>query len=292
MKNQKTITILVLAIAVLSAITSLAGLFLAGGPGQHEFLSVTGEKVQIYGQGLYQNDSISTVAQGRASDLVTLVLAIPLLLISLMLAVKGAFKGKLLLIGTLGYFLYTYVSYTFLWTYNSFFLIYVALMSMSFFAFVLCFNSFDTKAMASNFKEKLPVKFLGIFQLLLAFAVSMLWLGKIAPSLLNVAAPAGLEHYTTLAIQGMDLGFVVPTAVLSGILLLKKKPLGYLLTSIVVLKGITMLTCISAMLINMALSGVVMSLAEIIIFPAFNLLAIICMVLLLKNTNNSNQEEA
>ncbi len=44
-----------------------------------------------------------------------------------------------------------------------------------------------------------------------------------------------------------------------------------------------MLTCISAMIINMALNGVDMSLVEILVFPMFNLLAIICLILLFKN---------
>ena len=45
-----------------------------------------------------------------------------------------------------------------------------------------------------------------------------------------------------------------------------------------------MLTSISAMIINQALNGVNMSMAEVILFPLFNLVSIICLVLLLKNT--------
>lgn len=286
MKNKKAMAVLVIMVILFSAFACLAGLTFKGGDGQYEFLSITGETVQIFGQGLYKNDSVSVVAQGRASDFVTLIFAIPLLLVSLILASKGSFRGRLLLSGTLGYFLYTYMSYTFLWMYNPLFIVYVFLMSFSFFAFVLSLMSFEIEKMPSMFKEKLPVRFLGTFQLLIAFAIGMLWLGKIVPSLLNGAVPVGLEHYTTLVIQGMDLGFVVPAAALSGILLIKRKPFGYLLSSVVILKGITMLTAISAMIISMALSGVEMNPVEIIIFPVFNLLAVISMVLLLVNTHS------
>jgi hypothetical protein len=283
MKHKKTIVILVISIIILSAFACLAGLITRGGSGQYEYNSINGETVKIYGEGLYKNDSVSAVAQGKASDLVTLVFALPILAISALLAMRGSFRGRLLLGGTLGYFLYTYMSYTFLWMYNPLFIVYVALMSLSLFAFIYTLLSFDTGSLPGSFNPRLPVKLLGGFQLFIAFVIGMMWLGKIAPSVINGAVPVGLEHYTTLVIQGMDLGFVVPAAVLSGILLIKKKPSGYLLSSVIILKGITMLTAISAMLVNMAMQGVEMSLVEVIVFPTLNLLAIIIMIILLKN---------
>lgn len=283
MKLSKSINILIVCIAILSLFACLFGLFSGGGIGEYEYISINNELVKIHGMGLYKNDSISYVAQGKASDFVTLVLGLPLLLVSFYLANRGSFRGRLLLTGTLGYFLYTFMSYTFLWMYNPFFIIYVLLMSLSLFAFILTMMSFDIKNMESKFKKQLPVKFLGGFQLFLAFAIGMLWLGKIAPTIFHGEVPVGLEHYTTLVIQGMDLGFIVPAAILSGILLIKKKPFGYLLSSVLILKGITMLTAISAMIINMAIHGVSVSMVEIALFSMFNGLTIICFVLLMKN---------
>lgn len=290
MKFNKSITFLVICIAILSVLVSCVGLFLTGGPGEYDFKTINNETVTIVGEGLYKNDSISVVAQGKASDLVTLALGVPFLLISLFFANKSSFRGRLLLTGTLGYFLYTYISYSFLWTYNPLFIVYVMLMSASLFAFILCMCSFDLKNISSYFKEKLPVKFLGGFQIFLAFVIGMLWLGKIAPTIFSGAVPIGLEHYTTLVIQAMDLGFVVPAAVLSGILLIKRKPLGYLLSSVIIIKGITMLTSITTMIINQMLNGVTIGIVELIMFPLFNLITIICFWLLLKNVNQSKEE--
>jgi hypothetical protein len=287
MKFKKNILILVWLIVIFSAIACIAGLFLSNGTGQYEFQSIKGETIKIFGKGLYKFDSISTVAQGKASDFVTLMFAIPLLLLSLILSNKGSFRARLLLSGTLGYFLYTYMSYTFLWMYNPFFIVYVILMSASLFAFVLSLMSFDIQNIPSMFSDKLPVKFLGGFQFFVAFAIGMLWLGRITPSILNGAVPVGLEHYTTLVIQGMDLGFVIPAAIISGMLLIKKKPFGYLLSSVIILKGVTMLTSISAMIINMGISGVDINVIEVIVFSTFDLLAIVSLVILLRNTKKS-----
>lgn len=285
---QSKMRILVFFIAALSILASIAGLFMDYSIEMSSYVSIYGEEIQLQGKGLYRFDSISVAAQGIASDLITLILGVPLLLASSYLALRGSFKAKLLFTGTLGYFLYTYMSYTFLWMYNPLFLIYVAIMSLSFYAFVLMMTSFELSSIVTHFKEGLPVRYIGGFQIFIGIMLLFLWLGKIVPTIsfeggLSVSSPVGLEHYTTLVIQGMDLGFIVPTAFISGTLLFKRKPLGYLLSAVVTLKGITMLTAITAMMINMFLSGVPVSPVELIIFSIFDLLAIGALVQLLRN---------
>ncbi|MBA1334922.1 MAG: hypothetical protein HPY66_0543 [Firmicutes bacterium] len=291
MKFKKPISILVLCIAVLSLVAAAVGILSNQGPGQYEFESIHGETVTIYGKGIYQHDSIAVVAQGIAQDIATMLLGVPVLIISLYLSRKGLLKGRLLLTGTLGYFLYTYISYAFLWMYNPLFLVYVILMSASFFAFILSMMSFDIEGLRSSFNEKLPVKFVGGFQIFIGAAVGMLWLGRIIPPLINNTIPFGLEHYTTLVIQAMDLGFIVPAAVLSGVLILKRKPFGYLLSSVIIMKGITMLTSITAMIIGQAYAGVPMSFVEMAMFPLFNLITIYCLVLILKNIDEKGHSK-
>lgn len=282
MKNIKIISILVILIGVLSSFSCILGLMNQDSSQTREFISITGETVKIYGSGLYKNDSLSVVAQGQASDFVTLFLAIPLLIFSLIKTLKQSFKGSLLLIGTFAYFLYTYVSYTFLWTYNNLFIVYVSLMSMSLFALILSIQTIDLNELHNKFSNKLPVKILSTYQFFIAVMIGMLWMGKIITSLLTNTPPVGLEHYTTLVIQAMDLGFVVPLAFLSGYLLLKKRPYGYLLTSIIILKGISMLTSITAMIINMIVSGIEVSLIELSIFIALDLLGGLVLILFLR----------
>lgn len=61
-----------------------------------------------------------------------------------------------------------------------------------------------------------------------------------------------------------------------------ERPAGYLLSSAIIIKGSAMLTAMSAMMISMKWSGVPMSTIEILLFPAFNLLMILALVLLMK----------
>lgn len=283
MKFRKEMTFLVLLIMALSFAAAITGICSSGGPGRHEFTSIRGETVEIYGEGLYRNDSVSMASQAIAQDVVTILLGIPLLAVSLTLSRKGRLKGKLLLAGTLAYFLYTYASYSFTSMSNDLFLIDVGLMSLSFFAFVLAMRSLDLKLLQQSFSPKLPVRTVGGFLLFIATAIGLMWLGRIAPSVFGGSAPVGLEHYTTLVIQALDLGFVVPAAVLSGLWLLQRKPLGLLLSSIICIKAVTMLTALTAMIIGQLAAGITMAAAEILLFPAFNLISIAVLILVMKH---------
>ena len=110
MKNQKTLLILIILTGILSLFAAGMGVFYDT-PGQpYPYTSLRGEQVIINGHGLYSYDSVSSAAQMQANDLITLVLGLPLLVISTWLSVRGSLRGRLLLTGTLGFFLYTYMS--------------------------------------------------------------------------------------------------------------------------------------------------------------------------------------
>lgn len=275
-----TLTILIAALALAAALT---GILSNWSGGVQHFTSLHGEVIALYSRGIYSNDSVASAAQAIAQDWVTLVMGIPLLVISAVLAVKGSLRAKLLCTGTLAYFLYTYTSYTFLCSYNLLFLVYVALMSMSFFAFTLMMMSFDSEKLAKSFGKKLPVRAIGGFLIVFACLVGLMWVGRIIPPLAAGKWPTVLEHYTTLVIQAMDLGFVIPVSILAAVLLLKRKAFGLLLSCVMYMKGATMLTSLTAMIVSQLLAGVKMSPIEIAVFPIANALVIIGVFIFMKN---------
>ena len=137
MKNKNLIIILVLIIALFSAVCAFIGVTTSDGAGEHTFTSIHGEEVTIYGKGIYKNESLSMASQVIAQDFVILVMGVSALLISLFFAMKYL-KGLFALAGTLGFFLYTYMSYAMTANYNSLFLVYVWLMTCSLAAFIRC----------------------------------------------------------------------------------------------------------------------------------------------------------
>ena len=283
MKNKKIINILVGVIILFTIVVSLVGIITSKGGHSYEYVSINNETVEIYGSGIYKNDSVSVVAQGLAQDFVSLIIGIPLLAYALLTFNKGSIKGKLLLSGILGYFLYTYMSYSFLWNYNSLFLLYVAIMSLSSFALILTIMNINISNLKNQFNDKLPHVFIGSTQIFIGVVIGLMWLAKIVPSITNNVIPEGLEHYTTLTIQAMDLGFIMPLAILSGILLIKRNNFGYLLSSIMIIKGSALLISITAMIIGQMIADVDVNYVVISVFCLFDLLMISPLILLIKN---------
>ena len=229
MRNQKSITVLTSVIILLSAIAALTGVLSSGGPGSFEYESIRGETVQIYGKGVYRHMSAEVAPQGIAQDVVTLIIGLPLLLFSLVYARKGSLKARFILAGTLGYFLVTYLFYLVMGMYNVLFLVYAALLGTSFFAFTTTLFSFDLNRLPQAFSKSVPIKTAGGFLILNALLIALLWLEIVVPPLLDGSViPTETEHYTTLIVQGLDLGLLLPLAVAAGILFIQKKPIGFL----------------------------------------------------------------
>jgi hypothetical protein len=282
MKYQSTLRWLIPLIGILALVAAGTGLFYQTDGQPYPFTSHRGEEVIIYGQGIYAYDTVSSVAQAKANDLVTLVLGMPLLVISTWLAFRGSLRGRLLLTGTLGFFLYTYISMAFLAAFNALFLVYTALYSLSLFAFILSMMSFDLKTLPEKFSERLPRKWIAGLLFFVGGFLALAWLGRVLPPTFQGQTPL-LENATTMVIQAMDLGLVLPLAVLGGILLLRRSAWGYLLASVALIKGMTMGIAVSAMGVNMALQGVPDSLGILIPFMVITLLNLVMAVILLRN---------
>jgi hypothetical protein len=283
MKYQSALKWLIPLIGILALFTVVMGLFYDT-PGQpYPITSFRGEQVMINGHGLYYYDTVSTVAQMQGNDIITLVVGLPLLIISTWMAFHGSLRGRLLLTGTMGFFLYTYMSMSMLTSYNALFLVYVALFTMSLYAFILCMLSFDLDELPRHFSEKLPRGWIAGVLFAVGGFLFLAWIGRVVPELLDSESPALLENTTTRVIQAMDLALIVPLAVLSGVLLLRRSAWGYLLASVSILKGLTMSLAVSTMAVNMALMGVPDSLAVMIPFLALTALTMVMAVLLLLN---------
>lgn len=282
MNQQTSLKWLIPPISLLALFAVLMGLFYRTSGQPYPFISFRGESVMINGHGLYFYDTVSTAAQMQANDLITLVVGLPLLIISTWLALRGSLRGRLLLSGTLGFFLYTYMSMSMLTAYNSLFLVYVALFGLSLYAFILSMLSFDLAELPRHFSPHLPRGWIAGVLFAMGGFLFLAWMGRIIPPLIQNTTPA-LENTTTMVIQVMDLVLIMPLAILSGILLLRRTAWGYLLASVTVLKGLTMALAVSTMGVNMALNGVSDSSVLLTIFLVLTFLNFISVVLLLKN---------
>ena len=281
MSTHNALKWLILPIFLLALVAAVAGLS-PGDGASYPLTNFRGEQVMINARGLYYWDTVSWAAQMQANDLVTLILGLPLLAVSFWLTLRGSLRGRLLLTGTLGFILYTYISMCFGAAYNQLFLVYVALFSLSLYAFILSMMSFDLATLPAHFSEKLPRR--GIAGMLIFTAAFLLlaWLGRIAATFNPGAIPA-LENGASMFIQAMDLALIVPLCIVAGVLLLRRSAWGYLLASVGVLKFVTMGLAVSLMGLNQARVGAPVSAIELVVFPIITLLNLALAALLLRS---------
>jgi len=129
------------------------------------------------------------------------------------------------------YFLYNSASMTFSAAFNALFLVYTALFSASFFAVVLALTSLDADVLVQRAQPGFPRRGTAIFLFVAGFGTLLVWTSELLPPLLAGSAPEVLGPYTTLFTHGLDLAVIVPTTALTGFLLLRRKPLGYLIAA-------------------------------------------------------------
>jgi hypothetical protein len=282
MRYKKTVSMLVYGISILAILATTAGIFSKSGPGEFEHISVRGEIVTIFGRGIYQDMSADVAIQGISQDVVTLCIGIPFLLTALYIARKGSLKGRIMLSGSLLYFFLTYLFYLAMAMFNPLFLVYVLLLSASFFALVLTLCSLYFENLSQYFHSRLPVKFLGGFLIFNAVVIGSLWLQVVVPPLFKEVIPIDLDHYTTLIVQGFDLALFLPISLISGVLLSKRVPIGYLLGSVYFVFLSLLMTALSGKIIGMALMGVNV-IPAIFIIPSINLTTILCSIIIFKN---------
>jgi hypothetical protein len=293
MKHKKILGFLTLIIAVFAVAATTIGIFSHDGAGPYEYKSIRGNTVSIYGKGLYKDMSAEVAPQGIAQDYITLIAGVPMLVIAFLMAQKGSKKGMYLLTGTLGYFLVTYLFYTVMGMYNKLFLAYVLLMGASFYAFILCLLSFDANNLKHLFKASAPFKTTGGFLIFTSMAIGLLWLSIVVPPLADgTVIPIQVEHYTTLIVQGLDLGILLPAAFICGVLWMRKRPMGFLLAPVYFVFLTLLMTALTAKVVAMSILGYKV-IPVIFIIPAFNLITIVCTIAILKNiTETSTQSKS
>ena len=276
MKNSKIIVFLVLLIVVLAGIASFTGIMTNEEKGLKEITSVHGEVIELHGRGIYHNMSADVAVQGIGQDYVTFFIGLPLLIFRLIKALKGSLRWRLFLAGVIGYFFVNYWFYTAMGMYNELFLVYLSLMGLTFFGLAMVLFGVDLRTIKEKFSSKTPFKLSGSFLIINPAMITLLWLQVIIPPLLDgTIIPKEVQHYTTLIVQGFDLGLLLPLCIVTAGFFLKRKPLGFLLAPVYLVFLSLLMTALLAKLIAMSLVGVPGGPALVII-PVIMLVAYFC----------------
>jgi hypothetical protein len=217
MPTNRTARLLSIVIAILAAIASAGGLLL---------------------RGLYR-DNLFVSSAWKGNDLVTLLIAVPVLVAALILAARGPGAAQLIWIGMLDYMLYNYAFYLFAAAFNWFFLLYVALFGLSIFALIFALVNLDVAAIYDRVRERMPVGWIAGYMLLVAIGLSLVYLMQSIGFIFTGQLPVIVTRsgHPTSIVFALDMTLVIPFFMLGGIWLLQRKPWGFLLAGVATVKG-------------------------------------------------------
>lgn len=173
-------------------------------------------------------------AMSVGNDLVTLVAAVPVLVVSLVLSWRGpggeSGRAHLVWLGALYYMTYNYAFYVFALPVTRLFVPLIAVCTLSGFALALAMGNSNAKAIATSFSPRAPVKAIAIYMWYVGVMVGFLWVSQWVRFVLtgNVPDVNGDQHGYT-AIAAVDLMLMVSLLFPAAWWLWRRRPWGYLL---------------------------------------------------------------
>jgi hypothetical protein len=250
-------------IAILTVIATIGGLFV---------------------DGLYRDNNFATAAW-QGTDVATLAIAVPLLIASLVFSLRGSVRSQLVWLGMLDYTLYNYAYYLFGAAFNRFFLIYVALFTLSIFALIFALAQVDVACIRERFRIQTPVRAIATYMVFVAAGIGGLWVaqslsfvitGQVPPFIVDVAHPTSI-------VFALDLSLVVPFLILGAIWLWQRRGWGYVLAAILGVKGAVYMLALVAVSLAAAQAGFPDGLAQLPLWGLLGLGFILAMFFLLRN---------
>jgi hypothetical protein len=176
----------------------------------------------------------------RGADLVSVLLAVPLLLVGLRSARRGSVRGLLLLLGGLGYVAYQY-GYTFAYGWSRLFPVYLTLLALSAFTLAETLMRLDVGAVMDSLDRRAPVVAVARFLFVLGLGLGLLEGLQVVAALVTGDAPpiVALTGHPTSPVHILDLGLVVPLMLLASRWLGRRRSWGLVAAAVLLVKGVT-----------------------------------------------------
>jgi hypothetical protein len=190
--------------------------------------------------GLYQ-DPESTTSMLRGYDLVTLLVAVPLLASALLSMRRGSVRAQLVWLGVLAYGVYNYALYLFGAAFNDLFLVYVVAFSGSLSALVLVLSTLDMARIARWISPRTPARWISGLLAFLALGLGGMWIVNSVRFAVAGTAPPGSALVETPTIThlgyALDLSLLVPAYALAAVLLWHRTAWGHVAGATVLVSG-------------------------------------------------------
>lgn len=236
--------------------------------------------------GLSTRGTMSWAVQTSGQDIANLVAAVALLLMAYLVN-KGSVKAFLIWIGVVLTLLYVYVISAFDIHFNRLFLVYVAIVGLSFYTLVGSMARLHLKSLQLSFAATSKARPVSVFLLLVALLFSLLWLSQDIPALVTGKIPPTVTGNGLLTdpVHVLDVGIYLPALIITAVLLWSRKFLGYFLAiPLLVFSNLTGIGILAAFL-AMSSKGMPTSLVVEIFFAVIIVVSLVLSALFLREVH-------
>lgn len=267
--TSKTVLWLSIAIVLLALIASAGGLLF---------------------DNLYRDNRFVTTTW-FGNDLITLFLAIPILILTMVNSRRGSLKAQLIWLGMLDYMLYNYAFFLFGAAFNAFFLVYAALLGLSIFALILGLVHLDLPAIQKQFSKRTPYKWIAGYFIFVATGLSLVYVLQSLNFIITGQLPAIviLAGHPTNVVFALDLTLLIPWLLVGAVWLIKRQPWGFVIAGILSVKG-PLYTLVLGFNSYLALGRGVTETNEIPLWGTLTALGLIASLLLFLNMKSGPKE--
>lgn len=248
-RTRRGMAAYLLGMAVLVAVVSGLGVFARGDGSTARYVTPRGETIDVATTGVYVHNAERVVAEGVGWDAITLLVVVPALALAARGVSRGSLRARLMAIGLLAYLFYQYLMYAMTWAVGPLLLPFVALYASSLIGIAWFVANTPPRELERHVTERFPRRSMAVFSVTMALILLGMWLPMIA-TVIGGELDGVLQGQTTLVVQALDLGLVVPVAIATAVLVWRHRPWGTLLAVTLVVKGLAMSTAITAMVLS------------------------------------------
>ncbi|MBN2538207.1 hypothetical protein JXB37_08030 [candidate division WOR-3 bacterium] len=189
----------------------------------------------------YSREAGAWAIQAVGQDWANLAVVV-LLLASTWHVYRRSARAFLVWLGAHLYLVYAFAIYAFAVHFQFLFLVYVAVLGLSFYSLVVGARSFDPDRLAGKMPGGGRARAAGVLLLVIGALFGLLWLGEIVPALLGGTVPAALAETGLWVnpVHVLDLAILLPAMVLAGVSLLRDRSAGKVLAVPLLVFALTM----------------------------------------------------
>lgn len=259
--NLGLATIASLIVTIMMAGVSVAGIF--------------------YPDKIYQEDEL--LEAFIANDIVSLVIGVPILLLSMWLARRGKLIGLLFWPGALFYVGYNYFVYVFAMPLSWEYILYITLLALSLYTTISLVTSIDGEAVQRRLAGFVPERLAGGVLVSLSTLFLVRAIGEMAGALANQTPVSDTE----LALLVVDF-LMAPAWIIGGVLLWRRQALGYVGgTGLLFQTSMLFIGLIMIMLLQPLLTDAAFSLIDIVVVFIMGLVCFVPFVLFVRGVVRS-----